>query len=141
MTIQVNYVPTRVDLSSLAIEAAEELEKSKKNIKTEFKSVIALSKILKESFSEEIGESQFDYRLDHTFVFSKALNISGMASPHKKTISEIAQEARKIASLLDLNKNKSKEADLNRLISFCVALSDSASLYNEEIEELKKHIA
>ena len=129
------------DLSLLAIEAAEELERFRQNLQTEFYSVNMLAKLLKESFSQKVNETSVGFRLDHASVFSNAIENSFDPNIKKKTISEVASEAIQIASLLNSNTFNSKEDELRKLISFCVALSDSAALYKEEIEELRKNFA
>lgn len=127
---KVNQQSIKQDLSVLAIQAAEELTRYKKGFDTEFQSFRQLISILESS--EKINDDNSNYRLDHDSVITSAISIS---LPHK-TKSDIINEALKIG----LNKSTS-EANLDSLISFLVALSDSAALYNEELEELRKHFA
>lgn len=141
MTIQIDNNYERVDLSLLALEAAEELERYRHRLPTNFKSVNALSMLLEESFGRKVDDSPLNFRLDHASVFTSAIQNSLGSSVKKKSISEIANEAVKIASRLNSNTINSKDEELKNLVSFCIALSDSAALYKEELEELKKHFA
>lgn len=141
MTIQIDRGSDKQDLSMLAIEAAEELERWRRKLPTDFRSVNILSSLLQKSFSQKVDEPGFNPRLDHASVFSNAITNSFGSTVTKKTISEVATEAVKIASILNSENMSSKEDELEKLKSFCVALSDSAALYKEELEELKKHLA
>jgi hypothetical protein len=129
------------DLSLLAIEAAEELERFRKKLTTDFKAVNALSLILRESFSKHVDQSDLDFRLDHASVFSKAISNSFGSTIKKRSISELANEAIEVASRLNFDSINSKDEELKLLVSFCVALSDSAALYKEELDELNKSFA
>jgi hypothetical protein len=131
----------RQDLGLLAINAAEELERLRKKLSTDLKSVNTLSNLLQDSFSKKIDSSGFNLRLDHALMFSNAVSNSLDSTLSEKTISEIADEAIEIASRLSQEAANQKEDDLQQLISFCVALSDSAALYKEEMEELRKRFA
>jgi hypothetical protein len=141
MKIQDENNLLNLDLSLLAIEAAEELERLRKKLPTTLRNVKALSSLLQKSFAKNAEGAPIDFRFDQVEVFSTAItNSIGVGAP-KKRISDIANEAMEIAMLLNSNSINSRENDLNKLITFCVALSDSAALYKEELEELKKHIA
>ena len=140
MTYQIDEKTQRLDISLLAIEAAEELARSQKNIPTDFKSVKILASILQESFSDNLKESGA-YRLDHASVVSDAMSNSLDAAFGQKTIAEIANEAIKIADQLNPDNISSKDEEIQKLVAFCVALSDSAALYREEVDDLKKHFA
>lgn len=141
MTISLTNTREKIDISLLAIEAAEELERLKRNLDTDLESVKMLSDLLKHSFLIPNEDANLDYRLDHAAVFSNAYSNSSLNYPRKKSISEIIKEARRIASLLEPNEKRPKRGELDQLISFCVALSDSAAIYKEELEELKKRLA
>lgn len=141
MTAQIIKNPIKRDLSLLAIEAAEELERSRRKFDTDFKSAKELSSILEESLPQEVVESGGNIRLDYASVFSSAISNSFHSTVTIKTISDLTKEASRIVALLKSEDIDSIEDDVQELISFCVALSDSAALYKEELEELKKHIA
>lgn len=140
MTVHTEKTRIDRDLSLLAIDAAEELERMRKGIKTDFKSTTVLASILQESFSN-VSDSNANYRLDRASVFLSAISTTSGSTITKKTISEIAKEAIDIASRLNSGSTRSEESELEKLISFCVALSDSAALYREEVEDLIKHFA
>ena len=141
MTIRFIDNPIQPDLSLLAIDAAEELERIRKKIPTVGESILELSKILNESFSEKVEEEGRLYRLDYASVISRAFSNSTVSTLKNKTIADLAVEAGKVASLLGSDEIKTKDDVLKKLISFCVALSDSAAFHQEELEELRKHIA
>ena len=141
MNLDTKKVLSKLDLSLLAIEAAEELERFRKGMTTDFSSVNELSSVLQGSITR-ISSSEYQARLDSVAVFSSAIkNSYGFKENKQKTISEISKEAIAIASKLTPEQAKSADTDLEALIVFCVALSDSALLYNEEVEESKKYFA
>jgi hypothetical protein len=129
-----------IDLSLLAIQAANELERIKRNMKSDLQSVRLLSEFLNDFFSNKDTDrdkvNELNYRLDHALVLSNAYS---HPTPTKKSIDDIISEAYRLTNLL--MKDKHSKHELDNLISFCVALADSASLYNEELEDLKKHFA
>lgn len=129
----------RDDLSLLAIEAAEELTRLKEKVPTELTSVNSLSAVLQSSLSEKITDTNSKFRLDHAFVFSSAMSISS-GSTLSKSLSDVAREALEIVAKLKPTTLE-LERDLDSLISFCVALADSAMLYKEELDDSRKHIA
>lgn len=143
MKIQSGTLLITQDISLLAINAAEELERFRRKMETDFNSAKELAKLLTNSFSKKVEESGGAYRLDHASVFSRAISNSVEPEGANKSLAELMDEAGKIATLLHSNTDgvKSKEEELKKLISFCVALSDSAALYWEEMEELKRHVA
>lgn len=141
MTVQTEKTTINRDLSLLAIDAAEELERMRKGLATDSKSIDTLASILQESFSQNIDDTSSNYRLDYASIFSSAISISSDSTVTKKTISQIAEEAITIAYRLNPESIKCEDAELRKLISFCVALSDSAALYKKEVDDLKKHFA
>lgn len=128
--------PIRQDLSLLAMDTSEELERLRRDMPTDLQQVKNLS-----SFLKEFASPDSYYRLDHASIFRSAMLNSFDKSVADKTTPELAQEVGKIAILLDSNAIKPKEDELQKLISFCVALSDSAALYKEWLGELKKLVA
>ena len=82
---------TNIDLSTLAIMAAEELERLRLGMPTEFNSVKNLAKLINNSFSLKPKGSDSLHRLDHVSVFSRAISKGG----NSKTISELVKEAEK----------------------------------------------
>ena len=132
---------TNTDLSMLAIKAADELERVRLGMQTEFNSVGRLAEILKNSLSQNPIGSDHPLRLDYVSVFSRAISNSISQDVSSKTILELVKEAEKVVSKLNPDEITTEEKELTKLISFCVALSDSAALYKEEIDELKKQVA
>ncbi len=115
-----------IELPLLAIEAAEEIEKVKKNIKTNLKSSIKLSSLIKRDFT---------WRLDYSVMFSNAY-----FSTYNKEISKSPDESqtqyiKEISNKLD-NTPTLEQSELKDLVSFCTNLSDHSQLYMEDIQEL-----
>ena len=129
----------RIDISLLAIEAAEELTRLNKGLNTDFKSMKTLAEIINSSFSENTGGHY--YRLDHASLVSSAILNSNQSTTSTKTLKEIANDAIKISNQLNSENISTEGENIQKLISFCVALSDSAALYKEELQEIQKHFA
>jgi hypothetical protein len=115
------------DLPLLSIEAAEEIQKKVKGVKTDFKSTKELSYLLKENFSN---------RLDCSVIFSNAYRsayeneMSGSLNQNSKNYME------KISEKLN-NLDSLKEEELEKLVKFCTDLSDFAQLHKDELESLR----
>lgn len=136
MTTQIQESPVLEDLSLIAIEAAEELERYKRGYDTDFTYLNLLSTLLQSSFNQKVDNSgATTYRLDHASVLSSTFY---SINRPKKTLAEIASGVNRIVKILVPGQG-TKDTNLDELISFCVALSDSAAIYNEELNELRKH--
>jgi hypothetical protein len=126
-----------IDISLLAIHAADELARKKEGLRTSLKSVRLLATLLQTSFSEKVQ----DYRFDHLSVVDDALSNSLGIPQSGKTLSEIAADAYKIATQLNPDSFQERMDNLDKLISFCISLSKSAALYRSEQEELFNYLA
>lgn len=136
MNAIIKNIDKRPDLAILSIQAAEELERKRLGLAAEMNSVDLLYRLLTTSFKEQ---EEGTYPLDYAMVFSSALTNIGELDIASKPIPELAKDALEMAQLL--NPVKIKQTDLPKLVSFCVALSDSAALYKRELEEMRKNIA
>lgn len=130
----------KLDLSFLAINSAEELERFRKGLPTEFNAVSQLAAYLEGSLHDVTNHSLDNLMLDSATVLSVAMS-TAYGDIKKNSFGDIASEAGKIANNLKLEVFSKDANEIERLINFCIALSDSASMYDDEQEELKKRFA
>ena len=120
----------RPDLSLLAIEAAEEIERTRQNIQTNLKSTKELSGIIKEStwrldYQTICSNAYFSTYAPKDFEFPKDLILTErLLKLYMKTM----------IGKLDAAPNL-KDTELGKLASFCVNFSDHYTLYKEEFKE------
>lgn len=114
-----------MNLSLLSIETAEELQRFSLKKNTDLKNATELSKLIKEDFSK---------RLDYSLLFSNAYFAT---YSNKIEISKIRDYTKEISNNL-INPLKLNDRELEKLVSFCVNLSDYSELHEEEIRELRK---
>jgi hypothetical protein len=122
--MSLSLICEKIDLSSLSIWAAEELQRLRLKENTHLSNTIELSTFIKREFAK---------RLDYSLIFSNAyfstyskrINL-GEIKKYSEDISE------KLANPLDLKKN-----EIENLIGFCANLSDYSTLHEEEIRNLK----
>ena len=133
--------PSTRDLSLLAIEAAEELERIRKDLPTSSNAIKSLSEILEKVFSKEKIKTEDDLRYDNAAIFSRAVTNSIDPMFASQNVNDMVKEANRISNLLYKETSNSDKDELSKMISFCVALSDSAALYLQELDELRKRVA
>jgi inactivated superfamily I helicase len=115
-----------MELYSLAIESAEELERLNKNLSTDLKHTEKLSELI---------EKDFVKRLDYSLIFSRAYysayheRISVL--PNDNSIPSMIAVSKKLESSLNL-KNEERE----KLIHFCTNLSNWSLSYEEAIKNI-----
>jgi hypothetical protein len=114
-----------VELSLLSIEAADELEKLKQKHKYNKEIIKDLFDIIKEEFS------------------SRLRYYKGFSNAYFLTFKENNKNLENYVSKLLRNLDKPEildETELTNTINFCVNLSDSAFIYEEEIKNLRKSL-
>ncbi len=121
MKIKINHKP-EPDLSLLSIEAAEEIERIRKNISTNLKSTKELSKLIKKDFT---------WRLDYGVRFSEAYYGAYSVNLSELTTKELKPYIETIVKKLDSISNLESE-ELGELVGFCANLCTSFSLYEQE---------
>ena len=136
MTIQIENSPIKKDLGLIAIEAAEDIERFRQGLPTKFKSLNYLSSILKDTFDWEIVDAEQSYRLDYVSLLSSTFSNLSHPTYVDHSMSDIVKQARTVASQLTPNYIKKNKNKINDLISFCVALSECAAIYKEELKEM-----
>jgi len=116
-----------MDLSLLAINAAEELQRLRLKKDTDLRYAKELSELIKKDFI---------WRHDYSKIFSEAYHLT-----YSKEISQLPNEnskpqMAKISKKLEFPSN-SENKELERLVDFCVKLSDYSAAHEEEIRKLK----
>lgn len=116
-----------MNLYLLSIEAAEELQRLKLKKSNSLKNTEELSALIKKDFLE---------RLDYSVLFSKAY-----LEAYSKRISVLPND-NSILYMIDVSKklespSSLKNKELEKLIKFCVNLSDYSVLYEKEIKNLR----
>ena len=116
-----------VDLPFLSIDSADEPQRLKLNKSTDLKYTKELSELIKKDFT---------WRYDYSGIFSDAYYFT-----YSKEISRLPDENSKpymieISQKLDISFSLKNE-ELEKLVNFCVTLSNYSAIYREEIEGLK----
>ncbi len=130
MAIKINPKAKRVDLADVAIEAAEEIERTRQDIQTTLKSTKELSKLLKEStwrldYQAICSDAYFSTYSPKDFEFPKDLILTeGLLKLYMKTIT----------GKLDAVPNL-KDIELKKLVGFCCNFSNHYTSYKEEFKE------
>ena len=112
----------------LTIEAAEELQRLNKNINTNLKFAKELSELLQEEFT---------WRLDYSLIFSKAY-FQTYSTESQLSIENSKQYLETISKNLEY-PSALEHGELEKLIDFCVKLSDYAAIQEQEIRKLRSH--
>jgi hypothetical protein len=116
-----------MNLYLLSIEAAEEIQRLRLKKDGSLKYTNELSELIKKDFNK---------RLDCSVLFSEAYfgayskRISVL--PNDNSIQHMIKISNKLGSVLSL-----KDEDLEKLVDFCVNLSDYSALYEKEIVNIK----
>ena len=115
------------DLSILSIQAAEDLGRITKNLESELNSAKELSRIIKEEFPRNFSYSLIFSDAHFSTYKEKLPPISN--KNYKKYFKEISN---KLESPYELDKD-----ELQKLVNFCVNLSDYSAMHEEEMRNLK----
>ena len=126
MEIKIKQKPEK-DLSLLAINAAEDLERLNKKMPTELKNAKELSELIKNNFFK---------RGDYSMHISNAYHTTYSKKISKLSSTEVKHYIQEISNKLE-NPSKLKKEDLEKLIKFCANLSDYSALYQHEIDSYR----
>jgi hypothetical protein len=117
----------RRDLSLLSIDAAEELQRLRLKKDTSFENTKQLSVLIKEDFAN---------RLDYSEIF-KQTYYSTYSSEIPASLNRRIFYMLRVSNQLDSPSNI-KDRELEKLVNFCVNLSDYSAIHEEEIRILKE---
>jgi len=125
----------KIDLPNLAIEVVEELERTRKGMRTDLKSTKGLSELIK-NHADSIKKDPHT-RLDYSLIFSDAYYSTYSVRISKPTGKNLIQYIEPISEKLD-SPSDLKDEEIKKLIEFCTAISDYAALHKEEVDNLKR---
>ena len=114
-----------MELSSLAIEAAEELQIFSLKKNNDLKNAKELAKLIK-----------VNQRMDYSAIFSQAYLSTYQIDLSKLNDKDSRQYLQTITEKLKSPSNL-EDGELEKLINFCVNLSDYSAIHEEDIREMK----
>lgn len=123
----------KIDLPMLSINAAEELKRLELKKVTNLKSAKELSNLLKEEISK-LAKKDSSHRLDYLTIFSGAYSLTYSPDNLKLIEENPKQYMETIVKKLESPSNLENE-ELEKLLDFCVKLSDYSAAYKKAIDE------
>lgn len=128
------------DLPMLAVEAAIELDMIIEGNKAEPKSLNKLAQLLSNSWVD-LSETDKKSNLDPATIsaLDQAMQEAEF-SGRRISVDDLTTRAIQLAEQLrDTSKNKTENGDLQKLHRFCLALSDLAASYRQQVFDEEPH--